>query len=119
MFLPFDNGAPDGFRTRLAMHSFLSRFSRRSLFAHLLVLLAAGGLLGACDRHSADELPESYGHGSSHNKSYDRHETDSRSGSKHFSDSKGLDPGKAKEAVPEPTAKPGATESGRMFPTDK
>ena len=101
------------------MHPFLSRLSRRSLLAHSLVLLAAGGLLGACDRHSADELPESYGHGSGHNKSYDRHEPDSRRGSKHFSDSKGFDPEKATETAPEPTATPGATDSGRMFPTDK
>ncbi len=105
------------------MHPLLSRFSHRSLLAHAFVLLAAGGLLGACDRHSADDLPESYGHGSGHNKSknreanYERHETDSRRGSKHFSDSKGLDPEKAKESAPEPTAKPGATDAGRMFPS--
>ena len=104
------------------MHPLPPHFSRRSLLAHLLVLLTAGGLLGACDRHSAD-VPESYGHGSGHNKSknreanYERHETDSRRGSKHFSDSKGLEPEKAGEPAPEPAAKPGAADAGRMFPS--
>ena len=97
------------------MQPFLPLFFRRSLLAPALALLAAGGLLSACDRHSADDLPESYGHGSGHRPSFDRHETDSRSGGKHFSDSQGLDPGKAKE--PEPTGKPGANDSGRMFPS--
>lgn len=102
------------------MHPFSSRFSRRFLFVHAAALLAAGCLLGACDRHSAAELPESYGHGSSHEKSFDRHEPDSLRGSKHFSDSKGFDADKAKDdPAPEPTAQPGETPSGRMFPSGK
>jgi hypothetical protein len=53
------------------------------------LLLALGGLLGACDRHSATEVPESYGHGSSHAKSYSDHQIDSRSHSASFSDTRG------------------------------
>lgn len=100
------------------MQPFSPRFSRRSLLAHACVLLAAGGLLGACDRHSADDLPESYGHGSSHNKSYERHETDSRAGGHHFSDSKGLSPEQQKDkAAPGPVDKPDTTDAGRLFPS--
>ncbi len=100
------------------MQPFPSRVSRRSLFIHACVLLAAGGLLGACDRHSADDLPESYGHGSSHNKSYERHETDSLRGGHHFSDSKGLNPDQEHDkAAPGPKDKPDTTDAGRMFPS--
>ncbi len=99
------------------MQPFSTRFSRRSLLAHAGVLLAAGCLLGACDRHSADDLPESYGHGSSHKKQYNRHATDSNPGGKHFSDTKGIEPGEQRhEAAAEPTATPGATVAGQMFP---
>ena len=92
-------------------------FPRPSFFA-ALGLLAAGCLLGACDRHSAADLPESYGHGSSHQKAFDRHETDSRDGSHHFSDSRGGDPGAAGDESSEPTPKPGGTASAPMFPSN-
>ncbi len=54
----------------------------------LLSLLPVG--FAACDRHPAGEPPEAYGHGSSRAKSYTSHEIDSSSGSRHFSDSAGV-----------------------------
>ena len=99
------------------MQSSPSHSSRLPSFALVFGLLAAGCLLGACDRHRADEVPESYGHGSSHQKSFDRHQTDSRDGSRHFSDSKGFSRDEAHdESEPAPTAKPDGTVSGPMFP---
>ena len=101
------------------MQPFPSRFFRPPPLVQAALVLAAGCLLGACDRHSADDLPESYGHGSSHQKEYDRHETDSRDNSRHFSDTTGISPDQRHEDhPPEPTATPGATVSGRLFPSD-
>lgn len=100
------------------MQPFFPRFSRPFFLVYAALVLAVGCLLGACDRHSADDLPESYGHGSSHNKSYERHETDSRVGGHHFSDSKGLSPEKEHDkAAPGPIDKPDTTDAGRMFPS--
>ena len=99
------------------MQPFPSRFSRRSFVFHAFVLVAVGCLLGACDRHKAADLPESYGHGSSHQKEYDRHEPDSRNGSRHFSDSKGVSPAVANDdATPGASATPDSSDAGRMFP---
>ena len=101
------------------MHPFSTRLPRPSPLAATFGLLAAVCLLGACDRHRAEDLPESYGHGSSHQKAYDRHENDSLNGSRHFSDTKGVAPGGEKdESTLAPTPKPGETASSPMFPSD-
>ena len=101
------------------MQPFSTRFFRPPFFAVALALLAASCLLGACDRHRAEDLPESYGHGSSHQKAYDRHENDSRDGTLHFSDTKGVNPGGEKdESNAAPTPKPGEKASSPMFPGD-
>ena len=42
------------------------------------------------DRHSAEDVPESYGHGSAHQRNYDNHQIDSHEDSKSFSDTQGL-----------------------------
>ncbi len=64
-----------------------------------VLLLALSALGAACDRHSADEVPESYGHGSAHGVvDYKGHQIDSRTQSNHFSDSQGL---KVEGGVPE------------------
>ena len=96
------------------------RHSAADLFAPLdreaRIYAAVGSLLGACDRHSAEELPESYGHGSAHKRAFDRHQPDSRQHSDHFSDSQGIASRGGDEARDEPTATPTQTESGKMFP---
>ena len=74
----------------------LPRFSRLARFCRSGVLTLALTALGAaCDRHSAAEAPESYGHGSRHNEEQDArytdHRIDSRKESKHFSDSQGVE----------------------------
>ena len=71
------------------MHSPDPRFSRLAVIRHAALLLALAGLLAACDRHSAAEVPDSYGHGSSHQKSYSDHQVDSRDHSSSFSDTRG------------------------------
>ena len=81
--------------------------------------LLAAGLLGACDGHSAQEVPESYGHGSSHDKSYKDHQTDSHSDSRSFSDTEGVyTNGETDETKhkAEPNGSPGASQPGRFFP---
>lgn len=84
-----------------------------------VLLLAAGGL-GACDRHSATEVPESYGHGSSHERNFDNHQIDSRPKSQSFSDTQGLpEESKAEEKGEHksaPGASPGPSQPGRFFP---
>ena len=69
-----------------------SRFVRLGRSGALLLALMAFG--AACDRHSATEAPESYGHGSRHTPldDYKDHRIDSRKESNHFSDSKGIEP---------------------------
>jgi hypothetical protein len=69
------------------------------------LLLGLGCLLDACDRHSAAEVPDSYGHGSSHEKSYSDHQIDSRNHSSSFSDTRGED-AKAGPEVPAASASP-------------
>lgn len=88
------------------MRPHFPRFSLRSRLGLGCVLLAAG-LLGACDRHSATDVPESYGHGSAHQRNYDNHQLDSLRESKSFSDTQGLPaeggstgPGEAPKSAP-------------------
>jgi hypothetical protein len=87
-----------------------SRFISFASGRRAVLLLALGALLGACDRHSAGEAPEGYGHGSSHEKSYSDHQIDSRDHSSSFSDTRGVDAHEtgapAAEASPSPAAAP-------------
>lgn len=98
------------------MQSPLPRFSRFVRLCRSGVLLLALAALGAaCDRHSAQEAPESYGHGSSHQDNYNSHQIDSRRDSNHFSDSRGTQPGGEKPegaegaVTPRPDEKPVTT----------
>ncbi len=102
------------------MRPIFPRPSLRSRLGFACALLAAGGLLGACDKHSADEIPESYGHGSSHAKSYSNHQLDSRKESASFSDSAGMEAGREHEGAEHkaaPGESPKPSEPGRFFPS--
>jgi hypothetical protein len=84
-----------------------SRFFSLASGRRAALLLALGALLGACDRHTAGEAPESYGHGSSHDKSYSDHQIDSRDHSASFSDTRGQDAAASESAAPtSPEASP-------------
>jgi hypothetical protein len=83
-----------------------SRFFSLASGRRAVLLLALGALLGACDRHSAGEAPESYGHGSSHDKSYSDHQIDSRDHSASFSDTRGVNPSTEETGSPAPEASP-------------
>ena len=102
------------------MRPLLPRFSLRSKLGFSCALLAGVCLLGACDGHSDQEVPESYGHGSSHSASYDTHKIDSHSGSDSFSDTNGTESGEKSRAgngeKAAPAASPGASQPGRFFP---
>jgi hypothetical protein len=87
----------------------------------MAALFAVAGALAACDRHSASEVPESYGHGSAHAdaagvESYDDHRVDSN-GPRHFSDTQGTETDARSEAPaaasPSPTA--AGTPKGHFF----
>ena len=79
--------------------------TRRPLFSLVLrasLLLTAAAALGACDRHSAEEAPENYGHGSSHERVYPDHKIDSSHDSKSFSDTAGTKDESAGDPSPTP-----------------
>ena len=100
------------------MQPFSSRCLRRLPLGRAAALAALLCVSAACDRHSAAEVPESYGHGSSHQKSDTDHMIDSRSGSKSFSDTQGIevdDKGKSPRDA-QPSATPAATAPGHFFP---
>lgn len=89
--------------------------SRRSLALRRFLLLSLLPVaFAACDRHPAGEAPEGYGHGSSHEISYSNHEIDSTNGTRHFSDSAGVD-GKSK-AAPAPASAEPAKAGKRLNP---
>ena len=93
--------------------------SRLRPLGRAAAVLALGCLWAACDRHSAAEVPESYGHGSSHQKSYTDHQTDSLKNSHSFSDTQGLEvnaDGGPPAAPGQPTATPAHTPPGHFFP---
>ena len=104
------------------MQPLFPRPPRRAPLVHALVVLALGGLLAACDRHSAAEVPESYGHGSSHESSYTDHQIDSRRDSRSFSDTQGIEVNEplkpsaqgTPNMVPAPSPSPA---SGHFFPS--
>ena len=83
-----------------------------TLAVRAALVLAAVGLFAACDGHSADEVPENYGHGSSHERKTPDHQADS-TGHDHFSDTVGLPEGEAKKQDNE--AKPAPSVTGKGF----
>ena len=86
-----------------------------SLAVRAALVLAAASLFGACDRHSADEVPENYGHGSSHRRNVYDHQADSTKND-HFSDSAGLPDKEAEKENHEPPAASAAPSvSGKGF----
>ena len=103
------------------MHAPIPSPARRFALCHLALMCAAACALAACDRHDAQEVPESYGHGSAHadaqgRESYSDHHTDS-TGEHHFSDTQGTEneptPGPASVASPSPTG--AGTPAGHFF----
>lgn len=97
------------------MHLFPSTF--RAGFAltfRVALVLAAVGLFGACDRHSAEEVPETYGHGSSHDRAVPGHQADS-TGHDHFSDTGGLREEASGEKHDAPHAAPAPSVSSKGF----
>ena len=95
--------------------------TRRSLFSvafRASLILAATAAFAACDRHTAEEVPEDYGHGSNHHRAVPDHEvdsTDSKNGLKSFSDTVGTTEasGEGEHAKPEGSPTPAAT--GHFF----
>ncbi len=98
-----------------------TRRARLSVALRASLLLAAAAAFGACDRHSAEEAPENYGHGSNHHRAVPDHEIDSRdskNGLKSFSDTDGTTEAPTAEeghAKPEASPSPSATPVGRFF----
>lgn len=99
----------------------LPRLSPVSRLGFFCALVAAAGLLGACDGHPDKEAPEGYGHGSSHaDSSYTNHEIDSQPKTRSFSDTRGTEasePRAGGEKQATPAASPGAGQPGRFFPS--
>ena len=94
-----------------------NKSTRRAALCRLAALFAVAGALAACDKHDAQEVPESYGHGSAHAdpaddaKSFTDHHSDS-TGKFHFSDTQGTaDVPGTEPAVPAATASPAAASS--------
>ena len=91
------------------MQTPLPRLFRIVRFCRHGVLLAGLSLVGAaCDGHSAREVPESYGHGSSHQVSVTDHEVDSENHTDHYSDTYGI----SREAEAGRPGAPGGPKTG-------
>ena len=93
------------------MRPLLSRFSLVSKLGLSCAFAAAACLFAACDGHSPQDVPESYGHGSSHSDSFDTHQTDSRPRSESFSDTRGINAGTINESGGEHNPAPNAAPS--------
>ena len=93
------------------MRPLLPHLSLRSKLGLSCALLAATCLFGACDEHDPQDVPESYGHGSSHSESFDTHQTDSRPHSESFSDTRGINAGQTSESGGEHNPAPDASPS--------
>ena len=97
--------------------------TRSAAFRRLAALFAVAGTLAACDRHSAQEVPESYGHGSAHadvagKESFTDHHVDSQASSQfHFSDTQGTEavPSAEPASSPQPSPAPAGTPAGHFF----
>ena len=102
-----------------------SQSTRRAALCRLAALFVAAGALAACDKHSAQEVPESYGHGSAHEdsadqKSFTDHSVDSNVDPKaprHYSDTQGTAaiPGDEPAATAAPSPAPAGTPAGHFF----
>ena len=79
------------------------------------LLLAALAALAACDRHSAEEAPENYGHGSSHERIVPDHKIDSSHDSKSFSDTAGTKDETTEKLSPTPADSLVATPTPRFY----
>ena len=89
--------------------------SSLSLVLRVALLVAAAGAFGACDRHSAEEVPENYGHGSSHERTSPDHQVDSSYHSKSFSDTAGTKEEQAGEAGAKPAGSPTPTPGNHFY----
>ena len=103
------------------MRPLFPRLSLRARLGFSCALLLAAGLSGGCDRHSAAEVPESYGHGSNRAREVDfkSHQTDSRTGSHSFSDTQGAPEASEHEPQGEhkvPGESPSPDKPDRFFP---
>ncbi len=96
-------------------HLSSTRRSDRSFVLRAASLLAAAGMFAACDRHSAEEVPENYGHGSSHERTSPDHQLDSSYHSKSFSDTAGTKDEEAKAAQGTPTGSPTPTPGNHFY----
>ncbi len=85
---------------------------RSSRLGILALAVLVGCTLAACDKHSATEAPESYGHGSAHKKSYTDHQIDGAPS--HYSDTQGTDNEKTPNA-PNVKPSPAGTPGGHFF----
>ena len=91
------------------------RRSSWSLGLRAALLLLAAASFAACDRHSAEEVPEDYGHGSSHERVVPDHKVDSRTGSQSFSDTAGTKDERTEKAGETPSASPTPTPGNRFY----
>ena len=92
--------------------------TRRPHFFALLrvfLMLSAAAVLGACDRHSAEEVPENYGHGSSHERTAPDHQIDSSVHSKSFSDTVGTKDEAVEKGHEAPAGSPSPTPTPHFF----
>ena len=85
-----------------------------SLILRAALLIGAAAAFGACDRHSAEEVPENYGHGSSHERVSPDHQIDSSTGSHSFSDTVGTKEEPAEGESHTPAGSPGPTPTGHF-----
>ena len=93
----------------------LMRRSRFSTVLRASLFLAAAAALAACDRHSAEEVPENYGHGSSHERVVPDHKVDSSHDSKSFSDTAGTKDEMAEKPAPTPAKSLVATPTPHFY----
>ena len=92
-----------------------TRRSRLSLVLRASLLLAAASFFAACDRHSAEEAPENYGHGSSHERVVPDHKIDSSHDSTSFSDTAGTKDEMVEKPAPTPPNTLVATPTPRFY----
>ena len=95
-------------------------FLSRPVLCRLALILATGCALAACDKHSASEVPESYGHGSARRKSYTDHQADSslnNENPRHYSDTQGTvsEATEKKADGQPPTPAAAGTPGGHLF----
>ena len=98
------------------MQSILTtRRSRLFLAFRASLLLTAAAAFAACDRHSAEEAPENYGHGSSHERVVPDHKIDSSHDSTSFSDTAGTKDEMAEKPAATPANSLRATPTPRFY----